>query len=261
MNKKYCLISILFFLLMLVLTICLFSKISNTYVTMASIFIPIIFGAIINYDSQQKELYKLYYLPLYHYIKTYYDILSQPQEIASMGKKHEMLSSISKDLIDFLQDNLKYASEELNDMLSIIYFYHYENEKVQNEFQDVYNINRLIPIITKDLLEIYNVLHIGQYLKRKRYLNQKYQMVNGIVYLYVDSFLIDIARRKEYVIDLYECVEFYKKINNYRKKHFTDYYKIYKYIRKNRDKDINLLIKELNDNFNIKIRKINKLKK
>lgn len=261
MKKKYCLVSMLFFIFLLILIIILFFSKYNTYVTMASIFIPILFGVIINYDNKQKEIYKLYYLPLFHYIKTYYDILSQPKERVSMRQKHEMMSSISKDLINFLNDNLKYTSEEISDMLSIILFYKYENEKASNEFQDIYNINRLIPIITKELLESYNSLHINHYLKRKSYLTQKYHMVNGIIYLYVDSFLINIARKKQYVMSLYECVEFYKKISDYRIKHFKEYYKIYKYIKKNRNKDIDSLIRELKDKFNIKIEKIKKAKK
>lgn len=259
MSKKYCLISILFLILMIILVIILFFSKSSNLETMSSIFIPIFFGMIINYDSKQKEIYKLYYLPLFHYIKTYYNILSQPQETISMGKKHEMISSISKDLIKFLSENLKYSSEEMSEMISIIFFYKYENKKLTNEFQDVYNINMLIPIITKELLEIYNVLNIDKYIMKKRYSNPKYNMLNEIIFLYVDSFFMDIARKKEYVITLYECVEFYKIIDNYREKHFENYYKIYKYIKENRNKNLELLIRELNDKFHIEIGKMNKL--
>lgn len=256
MNKRYCLISFSFLLLIMLLLFILLFSTSTVYITMASIFIPILFGLITNYDSKQKEIYRVYYLPMFHYIKTYYDILSQPKDRVSMGKKHEMMSNISKDLIKFLNENLKYASEEISDVLSVILFYEYEYKKVPNEFQDIYNINRLIPIITKELLENYNVLHINHYFKRRLYLNKKYHMVNGIVYLYVDSFLLDIARRKEYTISLYECVEFYKTLDKYRDKNYRKYYKIYKYIKKNRNKDKDLLIKELKNNFNIKIMKV-----
>lgn len=255
MNKKYCSIAVLSFISLVSLIIGMFFISSSTYITMASIFIPILAGIIINYDNKQKEIYKLYYLPLYHYIKTYYDILSQPDDMDPISKKHEMMSSISKDLIGFLTENLKYSSEELSDMLSIIHFYKYENQKEENEFQDVYNINKLIPIITKELLEIYNVLHITDYFKRKKYLNKKYHMVNGIIYLYVDGFLMDIGRRKEYTFSLAECVEFYKNISDYRKQHFKDYHKIYRYIKRNKNKDIELLIEELKAKFNIDIKK------
>ena len=83
--------------------------------------------------------------------------------------------------------------------------------------------------------------------------------LNEIIFLYVDSFFMDIARKKEYVITLYECVEFYKIIDNYREKHFENYYKIYKYIKENRNKNLELLIRELNDKFHIEIGKMNKL--
>lgn len=255
MNKKYCLISISLSITIFVFSMVILFIKSNVYATITSIFIPILFGILINYDIKQKEIYKLYYHPLYYYIKTYYDILSQPYERLPMRKKHDMMSSISQDLINFLNDNIKYVSEELSDKLEIIFFYKYENEKVQNEFQDVYNINMLIPIITKELLENYNALHINHYLKRKKYINKKYHEVNGIVYLYVDSFLIDIARKKQYVTSLYECVEFYLKLDKYRDKHYKNYYKIYKFIKKNRNKEINLLIEELNKKFDIKIKK------
>ena len=261
MNKKYIFISFLSTITMILLLIVLFFFISNIYMTMVSIFILILVAFIINYDNKQKEKYKLYYLPLYHYIKTYYDILSQPYERISMGTKHQMMSSIAKDLINFLNSNLKYASEEMSDLLSIQLFYRYENEKIPNEFQDIYNINQLIPLITKELLENYSVLHINYYLKKKRYLTKKFHMINGIIYLYVDSFLLDIARKKNYVLSLYECVEFYKILDKYRDKNYKDYYKIYRYIKKNRNKDINFLIKQLNHKFNIKINKIKRKKK
>ncbi len=256
MNKKYCLISTLSFIFMTVLgNILIFSK-SNTYVTMTSIFIPIIFGIIINYDNSQKQIYKLYYLPLFYYIRTYYDIMSQPQEKSTITEKHEMMSNISKDLMNFLNDNVKYASEELSNMLSCLYYYKYINKKVQNENQDIYNINSVIPIITKELLEIYNVLYINDYLKRRIFINKKYHMVNDMIFLYVDSFLIDIARKKGYIITLSKCVKFYKTIDDYRNQHFRDYYKIYKFIKKNRNENIDLLIKELSRKFNIKIKNI-----
>lgn len=261
MNKKYVAIAFLSSITMILLLLILFFVKSNTYITMVSIFIPILVGFMINYDNKQKEIYKLYYLPLYHYIRTYYDILSQPYERISMGTKHRMMSSISKDLISFLNNNLKYASEEMSDLLSIQLFYKYENEKIPNEFQDIYNINQVIPLITKELLENYSVLHINHYLKKKKYLNKKFCMINGLIYLYVDSFLIDIARKKNYVLSLYECVEFYKILDKYRDKNYKDYYKIYRYIKKNRSKDINFLIKELNHKFNIKIKKIKKKKR
>ena len=256
MNKKYCCISfVLYSFVWLLSMILIFSK-SETYVMMSSILLPILIGIIINYDNKQKEVYKVYYQPLFHFIKTYYDILSQPNERLKMGKKHEMMSSLSKDLIRFLNDNLKYASEELSDLLSITFFYQYENEKIPNEFQDIYNVNKLIPVITKKLVENYNVLHIEQTFKRKKYLNKVYHEVNGVIFLYVDSFLIDIARKKQYVISPYETVEFYKIIDKYRTKHFKEYYKIYKYIKRNRKKDINLIKKGLKSKFNISIKKI-----
>lgn len=258
MNKKYCVISFFIFIILIMLVVILFESDSVSYVTMTSIFVPILFGFIIDFDKKQKERYRLYYLPLYNFIKTYYDILSQPYDRINMGKKHEMMSDISKDLLTFLNSNLNYASEEISNELSVILFYRYENKKVANEFQDVYNINRLIPIITKELVENYNVLHINHYIFRKKYLHEKYHMVNGIIFMYVDSFLLDIARKKEYAISLFECVEYYNKINKFRIDNFEKYYEIYKYIKKNRNKDVNLLKKELKNKFGIKINKLKK---
>lgn len=256
MNKRYCLFSIMFGILLFVLIYILIYSNSNTYVTMSSILIPIIIGVIINYENNQKKKYKLYYLPLFHYIKTYYDIFSQPNNYITIPKKYEMMQDLSKDMLDFLNKNLNYASEELSDILAINLFYKYKNSKVSNEDQDVYNINRILPIITKELLESYNSLHLDQYIMRKYYLNKEYRMVNGILFFYVDSFLINLARQKEYVVYLDECVKFYQMLDSYREKNSSKYYKIYKYIKRNRNKNVDFLIKELNSRFNIKIKKL-----
>ncbi len=55
MNKKYLLVTIFSYSLLGWLLYCLFTTESNTYVTMTSIFIPVLIGAIIKYDSDTKK--------------------------------------------------------------------------------------------------------------------------------------------------------------------------------------------------------------
>ena len=257
MNKKYVTFTITLYSLIVISVIFLFNTTSTIYATMFSIFIPILFGLVINYNEKQKEIFNTYYEPIYHYIRTYYDTLSQPYERESMGKKHEMMSKISRDLIMFLNDNLKYASEEVKSLLGIFLFYEYKYKDSPNEFQDIYNINRIIPILSKETLENYNVLHINHYLKRRYYMRKnKYHKVNGLVYVYIDSFILDLFRKKEYAISLYEVVEAYNIIQKHREKNYKQSYKLYRYIKHNRNKDIKIIISELNKKFKIKVKKI-----
>lgn len=222
---------------------------------MSSIFIPIILGILLNYDIKQKEIYKIYYKKLIHFAMTYYDILYQPKNRLSLYKKHEMISSLSRKLIVFLNDNISYASNELNEKLINIYFYEFENENNPNEIQDVYNMNMLIPIIIKEAIENYNVLNVEHFIRRKKYIRKKYHEVNGLVYLYVDSVLIDIARRKNYVLSISEVIQFYESLAKYRENNYQKYYKIYKFLRQNEKESINALIRKLKNKFGIKIKK------
>ena len=56
MNKKYVAIAFLSSITMILLLLILFFVKSNTYITMVSIFIPILVGFMINYDNKQKEI-------------------------------------------------------------------------------------------------------------------------------------------------------------------------------------------------------------
>lgn len=257
MNKKYVTFTITLYSLIVISVIFLFNTTSTIYATMFSIFIPILFGLVINYNEKQKEIFNTYYEPIYHYIRTYYDILSQPYERINMGKKHEMMSKISRDLISFLNSNLKYASEEVKELLGIFLFYEYEYQDEANEFQDINNINRLIPILSKEILENYNVLYINHFIKRRYYMRkEKYHKANGLVYNYIDSFILDLYRRKEYALSLYEVVEAYNIIVDYRAKNIKSCYKVYRYIKHNRNKDLKAIILKLDDKFKIKVKKI-----
>lgn len=247
--------------MIIISSIILFIAKSEKIITMFSIFTPIICGALINYNTKQKEIFNTYYEPLYSYIRTYYDILSQPYDRLSMGKKHEMMSKIAEDLLNFLNDNLKYASEEVCESLEMMLFYKYENINKQNEFQDIYNLNTIIPILMKEILQNYNVNHFNHYLLRRHYMaKDKFHKSNGLLYNYIDSFLINIGRKKEYAISLYEVVEFYQNIMIYRDEHYKDTYKLYKYCKRNFNlkskSDCNRIINELKNKFGLKIKKI-----
>ena len=84
---------------------------------------------------------------------------------------------------------------------------------------------------------------------------------NQLIYVYCDSFIIDLARKKEYAIGLSECVETYDYIQKYRLKNYKNYYKLYRFCIGNRKKDFNIVIKKLREKFGIKIKKINFNKK
>lgn len=261
MNKKYLLVTILGYLLLVGLLICLFTTELNTYVTMTSIFIPILIGALFKYDSNIKKKYNEYYEPLYHYIRTYHDVLSQPYSYISMGKKHEMMSEITQDILKFLNSNLKYSSEKINERLEVILFNKYKNHD-NNEFQNVYDTNGLIPILMKEIIENYNTVYFNHFLKRKLYMIfNKPSKVNQLIYIYCDSFILDLARKKEYAVSLAECVETYDYIQKYRKKNYKKYYKLYRFCKRNMNKDYKVVILKLNKKFEIKIKKISFKKK
>ncbi len=256
MNKKYILFASLLTILIFFFSLIMIFSNNQNYVVMSSIFVPIFFGILINYDNKQKEIYKIYHEKIFHYVTTYYDILTQPKERLPIKEKHRMISDLSRDLIIYLNNNLAYASEELDSELAIIYFYEYENKYIPNEYQDVYNINSLMPIIINEALENYNILHIDKYCKKQSYLTKKYHKVNGFIFYYVDSYLLDIARKKHYVLSIYETVQFLMLLQKYRDKHYKDYWKIYKYLKRNKEKEIDLIIKELDLKFGIKIKKL-----
>lgn len=257
MNKKYLLVTIFSYLLLVGLLYCLFTTKSNTYVTMTSIFIPILIGAIIKYDSNTKKKYNEYYEPLYHYIRTYHDVLSQPSSYMSMGEKHGMMTEITQDILKFLNNNLKYSSEKINERLEVILFNKYKNHD-NNEFQDVYDTNSLIPILMKEIIENYNTVYFNHFLTRKLcMLFNKPSKSNQLIYIYCDSFIIDLARKKQYAVSLAECVETYDYIQKYREKNYKKYYKLYRFCKRNKNKDYKIVIPKLNKKFGIKIKKIN----
>lgn len=256
MNKKYLIVTILSYLLLFGLLYCLFTSKSNTYVTMTSIFIPILVGAIFQYDSNIKKKYNEYYEPIYHYIRTYHDVLSQPYSYISMGKKHEMMSEITQDILNFLNKNLKYSSEKVNEILEIILFNKYKNHD-DDEFQDVYDTNRLIPIIMKEIIENYNMVYFNHFITRKFcMLLNKPVKANQLIYIYCDSFILDLAQKKEYDISLAECVETYNYIQKYREKNYKKYYRLYHFCKRNRNKEYKKVISKLNKKFGIKVKKI-----
>lgn len=196
MNKKYLLVTIFSYSLLGWLLYCLFTTESNTYVTMTSIFIPVLIGAIIKYDSDTKKKNSEYYEPLYHYIRTYYDVLSQPRSYMNIGKKHEMITEITQDILKFLNNNLKYSSEKINERLGIILFNKYKNHN-NNEFQDVYDTNSLIPMLMKEIIENYNVMYFNHFLARRICMfSNRISKANHLIYIYCDSFIMDLARKK-----------------------------------------------------------------
>lgn len=230
----------------------LFITSEEEYLTIVSIFIPLLLGTAINYDLRKKEIYKEYYEPLYMYIRTFQDILAQPESRDNIKKKYSMISQLSRDMIKFLKENVKYASEDALAELEMFNIFEYENFNEKNEIQDVYNLNRLIPILCEEVIENYNMIYFNHYILRKFYFKQnKYHKSFGLIYTYVDSVFIDIGRKKEIAIDIDELTLFYQKINEYRKRNPKRYFDIYKYIRKNRNKDLDELIDNLNSRFDI----------
>lgn len=256
MNKKYIIITFISYLSIFSLMLIIIYSDSVSYITMSSIFIPIIVGALFNYDSNVKKIYNKYYEPLYHYIATYHDIMSQPSSRLKIGKKHEMMSSISRDIILFLNNNLEYSKDSISEIQKIILFYEYENNGT-NELQDINDINRLIPLLMKQIMENYNVLNINHYIKRKRYILKDIpQKVNFLMYLFCDSFILNIARKEEYALTLYECIETYSYIQQYRLKNFKKYFELRAYCLKNIETDNDINIKNLKEKFGINIQKI-----
>ena len=260
MNKKYLIITISLFVAVGICTILLFMTDSVAYSTMFSIFIPILVGTIINYDLKQKEIYLRYYEPIYRYIVTYHDILSQPFNRLTMEKKHNMIKKLSRDMTKFLNDNLEYASENVCEILEINFFYEYENYDNQNEYQDVYNLNQLIPILCNEIIENYNALYFNHFMFRKMYLKkEKPHKSFRLIYSYVDSILINIAQ-KEMVFSLYELNEFYQMLLSYRKENYKKYFKIYSFLKKNKKSNKDEIIEFMDKNFGFKILDYDKAK-
>lgn len=256
MNKKYLITTTYSFILLITLLYCLFTTESNTYITMTSIFIPILIGAIIQYDSNIKKKYNEYYEPLYHYIRTYHDVLSQPDSYMNMGKKHDMMKEITQDILTFLNKNINYSSEKVNEIMELILFNKYKNHN-DNEFQDVYDTNRLVPILMEEIIENYNIVYFNRFLTRRIYMAlNKPMKANQLIYVYCDSFILDLARKKEYAISLAECVETYSYIQKYREKNYKKYYKLYYFCKRNRKKHYKKVISRLQKEFCIKIKKI-----
>lgn len=253
LNKKYLIITISLFVAVGICTALLFITDSVSYSTMFSIFIPILVGTIINYDLKQKEIYLRYYEAIYRYIVTYHDILSQPFDRLTMEKKHDMIKKLSRDMTKFLNDNLEYASENVCEILEINFLYEYENYDNQNEYQDVYNLNRLIPILCNEIIEIYNVLYFNHFVFRKIYLKKEEPHKSSrLIYNYVDSVLINAAQ-KEMAFNLYELNKFYQMLLSYRRKNYKKYFKIYSFLKKNKKLNNDEIIDFIDENFGFKI--------
>lgn len=256
MNKKYLITAIFCYSLLILLLFYLFTSKEITYTTMVSIFIPILIGAIIKYDSNIKIKYNEYYEPLYHYIRTYYDVMSQPFNYISMGEKHRMMSEITQDILKFLNNNLKYASEDVSSILELILFNKYKNHN-ENEFQDVNDANKLIPVIMDEIVDNYNVIFFNHFLCKKIYIFfNKPHKVNHIIYLYCDSFMVNIARQKKYALSLFECVKTYNYLEKYRNDNYKKYNKLWKFFKNNQKEGNDYIIEQLNKKYNIKIKKI-----
>lgn len=72
--------------------------------------------------------------------------------------------------------------------------------------------------------------------------------------MYIDSVLIDIARRKEYCLSLYDTVFYYQQFQNYRLKNHKNCYSLLKFINRNIN-DIDMLKRGLKTKFKINIKK------
>lgn len=256
MKKNYLIFTTISFALLIGLLFCLFTTESIIYVTMSSIFIPILIGAIFNFDLKAKTIFREYYEPLYQFIRTYHDVLGQPNEYIDINKKREMMGNIAKDMKDFVYKNLKYSSDEVFEILEFLLFVQYESSG-KNDYQNVYDINRLVPVLMKEIIENYNVIYFNHYLKRKFYMKREIpHKVNYLTYLYCDGFIIDIARRKEYVLTIDSTIKIYKYIQEYRFKHYKEYNRLYNFCKKNMNTDVSIRMKKLKKDFNIDIKKI-----
>lgn len=153
----------------------------------------------------------------------------------------------------FLNDNLEYASENVCEILEINFFYEYENYDNQNEYQDVHNLNRLIPILCNEIIENYNALYFNHFVFRKIYLKkEKPHKSFRLIYSYVDSILINIAQ-KEMNFSLYELNEFYQMLLSYRRENYKKYFKIYLFLKKNKKSNNDEIIDFIDKNFGFKI--------
>lgn len=56
MNKNYVRFTIVLYILIVISVIFLINTTSTTYATMFSVFIPILFGLLINYNERQKNI-------------------------------------------------------------------------------------------------------------------------------------------------------------------------------------------------------------
>jgi len=261
MKKSYLFISILTYTFIFLLAIVfLLNNNSVVYATIVSIIVPITFGFLIDYDKKQKYLLKEYYTPLYFYVRVYFDILSQSNEMLKLGEKHGMIDKLSFDVVEFLNNNLKYVSPSLSEKLEFIVFNKYRNDN--NEFQRNYDLIGIMPIIMKEMNELYKSLNVEQLLISKSYIRQnRYCKYNGLKILYCQSFILNVAKRVDVVQSIGETMLFYLEFQKYIDKNSDKLFRLYKYcIDNNYNINYKKIVKELKEQYNFGIKK-NKRKK
>ncbi len=251
MKKRYIttVIFVSFIILILLKLMLLFNE-STLIITMASILIPVAITFLVEYDNRKKELLKNFYLPLFLYIRTYLDVLSADDKQIEMGKKHELIDKISNDLYSFLYDNAHNISDEVEPIFNRQHFYKYFNI---NEFQRNYNLITLAPILLKEYIELYSILHIEQLFKLNLKPNNLKINLRLLCVTYVQIFILEISKKNNYIASIYETVELHKQTLNNQALDLK-YVNIYKYMIKNntKQKDFNKLKHFLKNKYNIK---------
>lgn len=235
MNKKYLINTMILFVLLLVNLFGIMITHNDNFSLMLSITFPILFGLMIDIGIKQKRLYMNYYEKLYMYLRTYQDIFQQNDFRIPIANKRKLVQSVVRDTMNFLHENVSYASDKTCDLLEVNMLYQYEYKLEYNPVQDFYNFNYIMPNIIDEIIENYNFMHIFGYIFKKKYIKKNmYYKCFGLYYVYVDLKIIDLLRANNIVISMDDLLDVYKKINIFRDTYYMNYYDMYKYFKHNR---------------------------